>query len=446
MKNLWKLRDINEVESFGKSYREFIDTAVTERLAVEFFEKMLLKNGFIPLEKYTGNEEKIYYINANKSLVAARIVGEPRDGFNIIAAHIDAPRFDLKPNPLFEDESIAMLKTHYYGGVKLYQWYNIPLALVGVVYKLDGTKIDINIGLSEEDPVFLFADLLPHLDKEDKKVSEKFQGEKMNLIVGSIPLDGSEKDAIKKNILKILKEKYDIEEEDFVSADIEVVPAIKSREVGFDRSMIAAYGQDDRICSYQAIMALIDAKKLEKSAAVILFDREEIGSEGNAGAKARFYKKFFRSILKAKGESDVEFALDELFENSFVVSADVAALINPNFKDVHDKFNAPRIGNGVVVVKYTGVRGKAGASEAHAETLLHVRRVLNSAKIRWQVGTLGRIGVGGGGTVAKFLAQEGFNVIDMGPGLLSMHSPYEIVSKIDLFETYLAYKELVSKR
>ncbi|ONN26817.1 aminopeptidase 1 [Thermosipho affectus] len=446
MKNLWKLRDINEVESFGKSYREFIDTAVTERLAVEFFEKMLLKNGFIPLEKYTGNEEKIYYINANKSLVAARIVGEPRDGFNIIAAHIDAPRFDLKPNPLFEDESIAMLKTHYYGGVKLYQWYNIPLALVGVVYKLDGTKIDINIGLSEEDPVFLFADLLPHLDKEDKKVSEKFQGEKMNLIVGSIPLDGSEKDAIKKNILKILKEKYDIEEEDFVSADIEVVPAIKSREVGFDRSMIAAYGQDDRICSYQAIMALVDAKKLEKSAAVILFDREEIGSEGNAGAKARFYKKFFRSILKAKGESDVEFALDELFENSFVVSADVAALINPNFKDVHDKFNAPRIGNGVVVVKYTGVRGKAGASEAHAETLLHVRRVLNSAKIRWQVGTLGRIGVGGGGTVAKFLAQEGFNVIDMGPGLLSMHSPYEIVSKIDLFETYLAYKELVSKR
>ncbi|MBT1247370.1 MULTISPECIES: aminopeptidase [unclassified Thermosipho (in: thermotogales)] len=446
MKNLWKLRDINEVESFGKSYREFIDTAVTERLAVEFFEKMLLKNGFIPLEKYTGNEEKIYYINANKSLVAARIVGEPRDGFNIIAAHIDAPRFDLKPNPLFEDESIAMLKTHYYGGVKLYQWYNIPLALVGVVYKLDGTKIDINIGLSEEDPVFLFADLLPHLDKEDKKVSEKFQGEKMNLIVGSIPLDGSEKDAIKKNILKILKEKYDIEEEDFVSADIEVVPAIKSREVGFDRSMIAAYGQDDRICSYQAIMALIDAKKLEKSAAVILFDREEIGSEGNAGAKARFYKKFFRSILKAKGESDVEFALDELFENSFVVSADVAALINPNFKDVHDKFNAPKIGNGVVVVKYTGVRGKAGASEAHAETLLHVRRVLNSAKIRWQVGTLGRIGVGGGGTVAKFLAQEGFNVIDMGPGLLSMHSPYEIVSKIDLFETYLAYKELVSKR
>ncbi|ANQ54383.1 aminopeptidase [Thermosipho sp. 1070] len=446
MKNLWKLRDINEVESFGKSYREFIDTAVTERLAVEFFEKMLLKNGFIPLEKYTGNEEKIYYINANKSLVAARIVGEPRDGFNIIAAHIDAPRFDLKPNPLFEDESIAMLKTHYYGGVKLYQWYNIPLALVGVVYKLDGTKIDINIGLSEEDPVFLFADLLPHLDKEDKKVSEKFQGEKMNLIVGSIPLDGSEKDAIKKNILNILKEKYDIEEEDFVSADIEVVPAIKSREVGFDRSMIAAYGQDDRICSYQAIMALIDAKKLEKSAAVILFDREEIGSEGNAGAKARFYKKFFRSILKAKGESDVEFALDELFENSFVVSADVAALINPNFKDVHDKFNAPRIGNGVVVVKYTGVRGKAGASEAHAETLLHVRRVLNSAKIRWQVGTLGRIGVGGGGTVAKFLAQEGFNVIDMGPGLLSMHSPYEIVSKIDLFETYLAYKELVSKR
>ncbi|ABR31375.1 aminopeptidase 1 [Thermosipho melanesiensis] len=446
MDNLWTIRNTNDVEKFVKNYRNFIDTAVTERLAISFFEEMLKKSGFISLNEYTGVEEKVYYINASKSLIAVRIVSDPKEGFNIIASHVDSPRFDLKPNPLFEDEAIAMLKTHYYGGVKLYQWYNIPLALVGVVFKADGTRIDINIGFDEDDPIFLFADLLPHLDRKDEKLSEKFQGEKMNLVVGSIPLEGEEKDAVKRNVLRILKEKYNIEEEDFISADIEIVPAFKSREVGFDRSMIAAYGQDDRICAFQSVKALIDAENLEKSAAVILFDREEIGSEGNAGAKARFYKKFFRKVLKIKGEKDVEFALDELIENSFVVSADVAALVNPNFKDVHDKLNAPKIGKGVVVVKYTGMRGKAGASEAHAETLLHVRKVLNNANIKWQVGTLGKIGVGGGGTVAKFLAQEGFNVIDMGPGLLSMHSPYEIVSKVDLFETYLAYKELISKR
>lgn len=444
--NIWKERKLDEIEKFGEDYRKFIDEAVTERLAVSYFEKFLRNNGFVSLDEYTGNEEKVYYVNARKSLVAARIVGNVEEGFNIVAAHVDAPRIDLKPNPLYEDEEIALMKTHYYGGVKLYQWLNIPLAMVGVVYKNDGTKIDIKIGLDEAEPVFVIPDLLPHLDRKDEKVSEKFQGEKMNLIVGSIPLDNEEKEAVKKNVLKILKDKYNIEEEDFISADIELVPAFKSREVGFDRSLIAAYGHDDRICAYQSIRALVDAENLEKSAAVILFDREEIGSEGNAGAKARFYKKFFRKILKIKGYEDVEYALDELIENSFVISADVGAAINPTFKDVHDKFNAPKVGHGAVLVKYTGTRGKAGASEAHAETVAHVRRILNQAKIKWQVGTLGKIGVGGGGTVAKFLASEGFNVIDMGPALLSMHSPYELVSKVDLFETYLAYKELISKR
>lgn len=444
--SLWKKRNLEEVEKFSKDYRKFIDEAVSERLAVDFFENLLIENGFIPLDKYTGKEEKVFYTNANKSLVAARIINKPEDGFNIVAAHIDAPRIDLKPNPLYEDEGFALMKTHYYGGVKLYQWLNIPLALVGVVYKDDGTKLNIKIGFEENDPVFVIADLLPHLDRKDEKISEKFQGEKMNLIVGSIPLDGEEKEAVKKNVLKILKDLYNIEEEDFVSADIELVPAFKSREVGFDKSLIAAYGHDDRICAYQAIRALIDAENLEKSAAVILFDREEIGSEGNAGAKARFYKKFFRKILKINGSNDTESSLDELIENSFVVSADVGALINPTYKDVHDKYNAAKVGEGIVLVKYTGSRGKAGASEAHAEVVAHVRKVLNSADIKWQVGTLGKIGIGGGGTVAKFLAEEGFNVIDMGPGLLSMHSPYELVSKVDLYETYLAYKELISKR
>ncbi|QTA37816.1 aminopeptidase [Thermosipho ferrireducens] len=444
--NLWRERDLVEIEKFSKDYRNFIDTALTERLAIDFYKTFLEIHGFISLDNYTGKEEKVYYVNQNKSLIAARIVGELKDGVNIVAAHVDAPRIDLKPNPLYEDEKLAFFKTHYYGGVKLYQWYNIPLAIVGVVVKEDGTKVDIKIGLEENDPIFVIPDLLPHLDRKDDKISEKFQGEKLNLLVGSIPLEKEEKESVKKNILKILKEKYDIEEEDFVSADLELVPAFKSREVGLDRSFIGAYGHDDRICSFEAIRALVDAENLEKSAAVILFDREEIGSEGNSGAKARFYKLFFRRILKISGETDTEYAFDIMIENSFVVSADVAAVINPTFKDVHDKYNAPVVGGGVTLVKYTGVRGKAGASEADAEVVAHVRKVLNEAGIKWQVGTLGKIGIGGGGTVAKFLAQEGFKVIDMGPGLMSMHSPFEIVSKVDLYESYLAYKELLSKR
>ncbi|SHH20942.1 aminopeptidase [Thermosipho atlanticus] len=444
--SLWYKRNREKVENFSREYLKFINSALTERLSVMFYKDLLEKNGFISLNEYTGKEEKVYYINRHKSLVAARIVDHPKYGFNIIAAHIDAPRIDLKPNPLYEDENIALMKTHYYGGLKLYQWYNIPLALVGVVIKEDGTKLDIKIGIEENDPVFVLPDVLPHLDKKDEKMSEKFQGEKLNLIVGSIPLEGENKEPVKKYVLKILEEKYGISEEDFVSADLELVPAIKAREVGFDKSFIGAYGQDDRICSYQAIRALIDAENLEKSAAVILFDREEIGSEGDSGAKARFYKKFFRKLLKIHGETDSEYALDILTENSLVISADVAALVNPTFKDVHDKYNAAKTGEGVALVKYTGARGKSGSSEAHAEIVAHVRKILNRAGIKWQVATLGKVGVGGGGTVAKFLAQEGFNVIDMGPGLISMHSPYELVSKVDLYETYLAFKELLAKR
>lgn len=444
--SLWRERDLSEVEKFSEEYINFLNSALTERFAIEFYENLLKENGFIHLDEYTGREEKVFFVNKNKSLIAARIVDHPKYGFNIVASHIDAPRIDLKPNPLYEDEGIALMKTHYYGGVKLYQWYNIPLALVGVVIKEDGTKINVKIGVYDDEPVFVLPDLLPHLDRKDEKVSEKFQGEKMNLIVGSIPLDDEEKEPVKKNILRILKEKYNIEEEDFVSADLELVPAIKARLVGLDKSFIGGYGHDDRICSFQSMKALIDARNLEKSAAVILFDKEEIGSEGDVGAKARFYKKFFRKILKIYGESDTELALDELIDNSFVVSADVAALINPTFKDVHDKYNAAKAGQGVGLVKYTGSRGKSGASEAHAEIVAKVRRVLNKAGIKWQVATLGKVGIGGGGTVAKFLAQEGFSVIDMGPGLISMHSPFELVSKVDLYESYLAFRELLSKR
>ncbi len=442
---VWKKRTREEIEMFSESYKTFIDYAKTERLAIEYFEKLLIKAGFVSVDNYTGEEEGVFFLNRGKSLVAIR--GDITKGINFVAAHVDAPRIDLRPYPLYEDSGIALGKTHYYGGVKKYQWLSLPLALVGVVVKENGEKINVCIGCDEKDPVFVLPDLLPHLDKEDKKVSEHFKADKMNVIFGSIPLTGEENEAVKKNVLKLLKEKYNIEEEDFISADLELVPALKPRDVGIDAGMIGAYGHDDRICAYQAIMALINSEvsKDQKAAGVILFDREEIGSEGDAGAQARFYKLFVRKLLKLKGFSDTETAFDEIISKSYVISADVTALYDPSYPDVHDKLNVAKPGYGVAIVKYTGRGGKSGASEAHAELVAKVRSVLNKNGISWQSSLLGKVDVGGGGTVAKFLAQEGFDTIDMGPGLISMHAPFELVSKADLYESYLAFKVLMEQ-
>ena len=442
-KSGWLKLNADEVDKFAKGYIKFINSCKTERQTVKFAEEVLKREGFVDISEYDGSTSaKVYMKFREKALVAMKINSKLTDGTNLVVSHIDSPRIDLKPHPIIEDEGIALAKTHYYGGIKKYHWFNIPLSIVGVVVKEDGTTIDVNIGENEDDPVFVISDLLPHLDRKDEKVSEKFQAEKMNLILGSVPLNDEEKEAVKLNILKILNEKYGIKEEDLVSADLYLVPAFKAKEIGLDRSFVGAYGHDDRICAYTSLIALIEANS-DKNMGIILFDKEEIGSDGNTGAKSRFYMMFFRKVLKKQGFDDVEFYLDETLEKTNVISADVNAAINPSFKDVHDPANAARAGHGIVLTKYTGARGKAGASEARAELVAKVRAVLNKNGVLWQVGNLGKVDVGGGGTVAKFLAEKGAEVIDMGPGLIGMHSPYELVSKIDLYESYRAYKALL---
>lgn len=444
-KNVWQLRDRKQIEQFSRKYADFMNTARTERMVISEFEKMLKESGFVDIGRFDGSQDKIYSVNRGKSLVALRLVGKLQDGLNLVVAHIDSPRLDLKPQPVFEEESVALARTHYYGGVKKYQWLSLPLELHGLVMKTDGEKIEVHLGQCSEDPVFVIPDLLPHLDKEDTPVSQKFDAEKLSVILGTIPLAGQEKEAVKMFVLKILKERYDIDEEDFVSAEFQLVPALKARDVGLDESLLGAYGHDDRVCAYTAIRALIDAEKPTRPCGVILFDREEIGSEGDAAAKASFYMLFFKKVLKIQGCDDTTFALDELFTRTNVISADVCPAIDPMFKEVHDVQNAAKLGYGVGLVRYTGSRGKSGSSEAHAEFVAKVRRILNEEKIAWQIATLGKVDRGGGGTVAKFLAERGACVLDMGPALLGMHSPFELVSKADLFETYRAYKALLEK-
>ncbi len=441
----WKVKSRDAVEKFSRGYLDFIGKCKTERQTVKFSEEILRRNGFLDVMDYDGSlPAKVYMKYQGKALIAMRLSDKLTSGMNLVAAHIDSPRIDLKPHPIVEDEGMALAKTHYYGGIKKYQWFNIPLSIVGVIVKEDGSSIEVNIGENEGDPVFVISDLLPHLDRKDAKVSEKFEAEKMNLVLGSIPVDEREKEAVKLNVLKILNEMYGVKEEDLVSADLTLVPSFQPREAGLDRSFVAAYGQDDRVCAYTALMALVDAKG-GKNMGVIHFDREEIGSEGNTGAKSRFYMMFFREILKRQGFDDVEYYLDRALQKTCVISADVNAAVNPSYKDVHDLANAAKAGYGIVLTKYTGARGKAGASEARAELVARVRAVLNKKGVLWQVGTLGKVDVGGGGTVAKFLAEKGAEVIDLGPGLIGMHSPYELVSKVDLFESYEAYKALLEE-
>ncbi|ODN30707.1 aminopeptidase [Fervidobacterium thailandense] len=444
-KLVWEKRTKEEIENFAQGYLRFIDFARTERLAIAYAEEALRKAGFVSIEEFDPSSEMVgvYQVHREKSLVAVK--GNVENGINFIAAHVDAPRLDLRTYPFYEDNGYALAETHYYGGVKKYQWFNVPLALVGVVVKEDGEKVSVCIGCDEKDPVFVLPDLLPHLDKEDKKVSEQFRADKMNILLGSIPLKDEKSEPVKKQILRIFKEKYGIGEEDFVSADLELVPALKPRVVGIDESFIGAYGQDDRICAYQALKAFleVEARSEGKAAGILFFDREEIGSEGDSGAQARFYLAFLRKLLVKKGLRSDELSLDDIISKSVAISADVTALYDPSFADVHDKLNVAKPGYGVAIVKYTGRGGKSGASEAHAELVARVRGILNKNGISWQTSLLGKVDVGGGGTVAKFLAKEGFDTIDMGPGLLSMHSPFELVSKADLYETYLAFKVLL---
>ena len=434
---------------FCDGYKRFLDQAKTEREAVKEIIRLANAAGFIDIDTLTGNPStpatKVYKVFQNRCIALA-VAGQEdwTAGANIIASHIDSPRLDLKQNPVYEDLSMGLMKTHYYGGIRKYHWLAVPLALHGTLITSKNTPIDISIGEASDDPVFTVTDLLPHLAgklQAGKKLSDVFEGEKLNLIAGSIPLGSEkEKDRFKLGVLHLLFEKYGILEEDFVSAEIEAVPAEKARDIGFDRSMIGAYGQDDRVCAYSSLKAILDLKPGKRPAIALFFDKEEIGSEGSSGAKSNFLEDLVSDLLNTSGQDAGSRSLRKALINSACLSADVNAAMDPDFKNVHEALNAAKLGFGICMTKFTGVAGKSGSSDAGAEFVGKIRHIFNKNKIIWQTGELGKIDQGGGGTVAKFLAKFGMNVLDCGPAVLSMHSPFEVSSKADVFMTYLGYK------
>ncbi|MCP3943374.1 MAG: aminopeptidase [Desulfobacteraceae bacterium] len=437
--------------TLGDSYKDFLDAAKTEREAANKIVAQAMDKGFVDIDKLLNKKtikskpQKVFRLFKDKT-VALAVLGSQKlsAGTHIIASHIDSPRLDLKQNPVYEDLGISLMKTHYYGGIRKYHWLSIPLALHGSIIKANGKKIDITIGEAPEDPVFTVTDLLPHLAgklQEGKKISEVFDGEKLNLIVGSLPLgNDSVKERFKLGVLHLLHDQYGIIEEDFISAEIEAVPAGKARDVGFDRSMIGSYGQDDRICAFTSCQALFETQSPEKTAIALFFDKEEIGSEGNNGAKSNFLENFLADLLFLNKEPADNRNLRQTLINSQCLSADVNAAMDPDFKEVHEKSNAPKLGFGICLTKFTGVGGKSGSNDASAEFMGYIRSLFNRNKIAWQTGELGKIDQGGGGTVAKFLAQFGMDVLDCGPAILSMHSPFEVAGKTDVYMTYKGYK------
>mgnify|MGYP002594960342 FL=1 len=445
-KNTWeKYKDqLNEVFDYNEGYKHYISKNKTERACVKDSIKLAEEKGFKPLESFDTlkSGDKVYVTNREKNIALFIIGKKPlTEGMRILGAHIDSPRMDLKQNPLYESEGFALLDTHYYGGVKKYQWVTIPLSMIGVVVKKDGTVIDVNIGEDENDPVVGISDLLIHLsaDQLDKKAAKVIEGENLDVTLGNMPLFGEEKDAVKANVLKLLKEKYDIEEEDFVSAEIEVVPSGKARDYGLDRSMVAGYGHDDRVCAYTSLTAILDSNVSEYTSCAILVDKEEIGSVGATGAHSLFFENTVAELLLKMGiDSFVQTRLT--MSRSKMLSSDVSAGVDPLFVNVNDKKNAAYLGNGIVFNKYTGSRGKSGSNDASAEYVAQVRAVMDNANIHYQTAELGRVDQGGGGTIAYILGNYNMDVIDAGIAVLNMHAPMEIVSKVDVYETYQAYK------
>lgn len=437
--------------TFGDGYKNFLNSAKTEREAAEKIVALAKDRGFVDIDAFLAKKktksipQKVFRLFKDKT-VAMAVLGKEKisAGTRIIASHIDSPRLDLKQNPIYEDLSMALMKTHYYGGIRKYHWLAIPLALHGSIVKANGEKMDIIIGEAADDPVFTVSDLLPHLAGKlqgDKKISDVFVGEKLNLVAGSLPLgNDSVKERFKLGILQLLHEQYGIVEEDFISAEIEAVPAGDARDIGFDRSMIGAYGQDDRICAFTSLSALFDAPAPERTAIALFFDKEEIGSEGSGGAKSSFLEDFVSDLLFLNQEPTDSRHLRKTLINSQCLSADVNAAMDPDFKEVHEKNNAPLLGFGICLTKFTGVGGKSGSNDASAEFVGRIRTLFNENKITWQTGELGKIDEGGGGTVAKFLAQFGMDVLDCGPAILSMHSPFEVAGKTDVYMTYKGYR------
>lgn len=451
--NGWKnisSEKMEKVFTMGEEYKKVLDLGKTEREFVELATSFAKECGFIDarLKDTLVPGDKVYYLNRHKNIVLAVIGKEDiLKGINYIVSHIDSPRLDLKQNPLYEELELAYMKTHYYGGIKKYQWASIPLSLHGVIVLSNGEKVKVVIGEHEDDPVFTVPDILPHLDRKvqgDRTAREVIKGEELQIIVGSIPAtinDEEIKDSVKYAILEKLNDIYGIVEEDFISAELELVPSQKAKDVGLDRSLIGAYGQDDRICAYTSLRAILDMQDVpERTAVCFLADKEETGSDGSTGLQSDFIDYFTADMIFKTKRIYSDLYLKETLWNSKALSSDVNAGIDPIFKSVHDEQNAPKLGYGVVIVKYTGSGGKYGTNDADAEYVGEIRKMLNDNGVLWQTGMLGKVDEGGGGTVAKYLAKKGISTVDIGPALLAMHSPFEISSKLDVFETYKAYK------
>ncbi len=447
--NVWeKLNDQEKknVYDFAQDYKEYLNKAKTERESVWYSIDYANTRGFKDLlktEKLVPGD-KVYFNKNNKALVMAVIGEKPlEEGLNIIGSHIDSPRLDLKPQPFYEKEGLALMKTHYYGGIKKYQWTSIPLALHGIVVKNDGTMVNIVIGEDEGDTVFTITDLLPHLAKEqmEKKMNEAVTGESLNILCGSLPvIDQDIKEKVKHVVLEYLYSTYGTIEEDFISAEIEAVPAWPARDIGFDRSLVGGYGQDDRVCAYTSLRAITDIKKPDRTSVIILADKEEIGSSGNTGMMSSFFENAVAELVFRAGGSYSDLVLRRTLANSRALSADVNAGIDPNYEHVMEEMNAARIGYGLVITKYTGSRGKNSANDAHAEFVGQVRQLFNKYNVGWQTGELGKVDQGGGGTIAAFMAALGMNVVDCGVALLGMHSTFEIAAKTDIYMAYKGYK------
>ena len=444
---------LSSIQNFNEDYKAFLSYGKTERLCVKQATKLAQEKGFILLDDIINQHKeikagaKIYAINKNKNIVLFKIGTKPVvDGLRILGAHIDSPRLDVKQNPLYQKDDFALLDTHYYGGIKKYQWVTIPLSLHGVVIKKDGSTIDVNIGEEKGDPIFGISDLLIHLsaDQLQKPASKVIEGEDLDLTIGSIPLKGEEKEAVKKNVLKLLKDKYDIEEEDFLSSEIEVVPAGEARDYGLDRSMVAGYGHDDRVCAFTSLRAVLDEGDVEYTSCCILVDKEEIGSVGATGAQSKYFEDVIALLLDTMGYHSY-LDLKKAMTNSKMLSSDVSAGFDPLFASVNDPKNAAYFNRGIVFNKYTGARGKSGSNDANPEYVAWVRKILDEEQIHFQTAELGKVDQGGGGTIAYILGNYNMNVLDAGIAVFNMHAPMEIVSKADVYEAYLAYKAFLSK-
>ena len=456
-RNAWKTytqEQLKELDQINDRYKICLDEGKTERECIRLTVKEIEKQGYRNLNDIKGSlktGDKVYAVCMGKSIAMFRIGKESlENGMNILGAHIDSPRIDVKQNPLYENEELAYMDTHYYGGIKKYQWVTLPLALHGVIVKTDGTVQEVSIGEKEEDPVFVVTDLLIHLagKQMEKKASVVIEGEKLYLLIGSRPLekeerlDESEKEAVKANVMRILTDYYDMEEEDFLSAELEIVPAGKARDCGIDRSMILAYGQDDRVCAFTSLFAMLDVEEVVRTSCCILVDKEEIGSVGATGMHSRFFENVVAELV-ALTEGESELKVRRALQNSRMLSSDVSAAYDPMYAEAFEKRSAAFFGKGLVFNKFTGARGKSGSNDANAEYLAEIRRAMNTEDISYQFAELGKVDIGGGGTIAYIMANYGMEVIDSGVAVLSMHAPWEVTSKADVYEAYRGYKSFL---